>query len=253
MSSLAPAVHGVELLDDPDADPRVVEESLRHITRSNRWFGGRWAVRFGLARVLARVPRGSLVTLLDIGTGAGDLPLDAVRWGAARGLRLAPLGLERHRTAAAIARSAGLQTAIGCAGALPVRSKSVDVVIVSQLAHHLSRMAVVGLAAELDRIARVGVVVADLRRSALALAAFWCGSRLLRFDGATRADGITSIRRGYAARSWRHCSPGPASRPGSTALRGFGWWPPGFPARAHEDRRFHQNVRAGRTSVRRGQ
>jgi hypothetical protein len=73
----------------------------------------------------------------------------------------------------------------------------VDVVIVSQLAHHLSEMAVVGLAAELNRIARVGVVVADLRRSALALAAFWCGSRLLRFDGATRADGITSIRRGY--------------------------------------------------------
>lgn len=197
MTGLTSPPQGIELLDDPEADALEVEESLRNIARSNRWFGGRWAVRLGLARVLAQVPGGSRLTLLDVGTGAGDLPLDAVRWGAARGLRIAPLGLERHRAAARIAQHAGLDTMLGCAGALPVRSKSVDVVIVSQLVHHLSGQAVVDLAAELDRIARVGVVVADLRRSALALAAFWCGSRLLRFDRATRADGITSIRRGY--------------------------------------------------------
>ena len=65
---------GVELLDDPAADPATVAESLRNIARSNRWFGGAAAVRHGLARVLADVPAGATLTLADVGTGLGDLP-----------------------------------------------------------------------------------------------------------------------------------------------------------------------------------
>jgi len=70
-------------------------------------------------------------------------------------------------------------------------------VMMSQLIHHLSRDAAVEVIRAADRIARVGVVVADLRRSALAVAGFRLASGLLRFDPATRADGVTSVRRGY--------------------------------------------------------
>jgi hypothetical protein len=45
----------------------------------------------------------------------------------------------------------------------------------------------------------VGVVVADLRRGLLAPLAFRVGSTALGFDPVTKADGITSIRRGYTA------------------------------------------------------
>ncbi len=48
-----------------------------------------------------------------------------------------------------------------------------------------------------DRVARVGVVIADLRRGRLAPLAFRIGARALGFDRHTLADGITSIRRGY--------------------------------------------------------
>ncbi len=193
--SLAPL--GDELLDHPDADPGVVRESLHHIARSNRWFGGWWAVRHGLGRVLAEVPRGRAVSLLDIGTGLADLPRAAVPWAARRGLTLTPLGLERHRTAAALARGHGVATLLGCAGALPIRDRSVDVVIASQLVHHLAPEAIVAFCRDADRIARIGVVIADLRRSRWAMAGFWVGSRLLGFDRATREDGLTSVRRGF--------------------------------------------------------
>jgi SAM-dependent methyltransferase len=190
---------GDEVLDHPDADPRVVRESLHHIARSNRWFGGWWAVRRGLERLLGSTAAGSTpLTLLDVGTGLGDLPSAAVTWAAARGIVLRPLGLERHRTAAALARQHGVATLLGCAGALPVRSRSVDVVLASQLVHHLAGDAIVAFLREADRIAKLGVVIADLRRSPLALAGFWVGSRLLGFDRATRDDGITSVRRGFS-------------------------------------------------------
>jgi predicted nicotinamide N-methyase len=189
---------GAELLDDPGADPAAVAESLRNIARANRWFGGASAVRFGLRRLLGKVPPGTTLSLLDLGTGAGDLPAAAVRWGAARGIRLLPIGVERNRIAAGLARRSGIPTAVACAGAPPIGDKSVDVVLVSQVAHHLTGASIVHLLRTCDRLARRAVIVADLRRDRIAAPAFWFGARLFGFDGVTRVDGITSIRRGFS-------------------------------------------------------
>jgi ubiquinone/menaquinone biosynthesis C-methylase UbiE len=197
VTGLASAPVGVELLDDPLADPVAVRGSLRHIARSNRWLGGRAALRFGLSRVLRAADRGATITLLDVGTGAGDLPLDAERWGKRRGIRIIPLGLDRSITAAALARDNGVMSVAGCAGTLPVRTGSVDIVLVSQVIHHLRRDAAIRLIRECDRIARRAIIVTDLARARLAVAGFWVVSRVLQFDAATRADGITSVRRGY--------------------------------------------------------
>ena len=203
MAELTITSIGAELLDDPSANPAAVAESLRNIGRANRWFGGGAAVRFGLARTLAGVPRGTTLSLLDLGTGLGDLPRVAVRWGAARGIRVVPLGLDLNRVAATLASSSGVPTALACAGAPPLRDKSVDVVLVSQVAHHLTGASVVHLFQTCDRLARRAVIVADLRRSPIAPPAFWCGARLLAFDPGTVADGLTSIRRGFSPRELR--------------------------------------------------
>jgi len=188
---------GVELLDDPAADPATVMQSLRNIARANRWFGGSAAVRHGLDRVLRGASPGRPLTLLDLGTGAGDLPRQAVRWARRRGYTLRPVGLELNRTAAVMAWRAGVPCVVACAGAPPMREKSVDIVLVSQVAHHLTRDSAVRLFRTCDALARVAVVIADLRRGRMAPIAFWVGARALRFDRSTVADGITSIRRGY--------------------------------------------------------
>jgi SAM-dependent methyltransferase len=189
---------GVELLDDPDADPATVAESLRNIARANRWFGGAAAVRYGLSRSLRSFSPGETITLLDLGTGAGDLPRMAERWGRKHGVRIQPVGLELSRAAAALSQSSGLPTIVGCAGSPPIREKSVDVVLVSQVAHHLSPDSVVHLLRTCNRLARRAVIVADLRRHALAASGFRVGARLLGFDPVTVTDGVTSIRRGFS-------------------------------------------------------
>lgn len=188
---------GTELLDDPGADPRAVTLSLRNVARANRWFGGAAAVRHGLRQVLRGLPAGRPLTLLDLGTGAGDLPLGAVRWASRRGHVLRPLGLELSRPAAALAGGAGVPCAVASAGEPPLREKSVDIVLLSQVAHHFTDDSAIRLFRTCDGLARVGVVVADLRRGRLAPLAFRVGALALGFDRVTRADGLTSIRRGY--------------------------------------------------------
>ena len=203
MAELSITSIGAELLDDPAANPDAVAQSLRNIARANRWFGGAAAVRFGLRRTLADVPPGTTLSLLDLGTGLGDLPIAVARWGAGRGIRVRPIGIELNRMAAALASGAGVPTALACAGAPPVRDKSVDVVLVSQVAHHLTAASVIHLLRTCDRLARRAVIVADLRRSRLGPAAFWCGAHLLGFDPVTVADGMTSIRRGFNRSEFR--------------------------------------------------
>lgn len=196
---------GTELLDDPAAaDPVAVAESLRNIARSNRWFGGARAVRHGLGRLLKGLPRSHPFNLLDLGTGAGDLPGDAVRWAARRGYRITPVGIERSPVAAGLARRAGCPCAVADAGLPPMREKSVDLVLLSQVLHHLEPASAVRLIRTCDRLARLGVVVADLRRARSAVVLFRAGASALGFDRWTVADGITSIHRGYTAAELGH-------------------------------------------------
>jgi hypothetical protein len=188
---------GTEALDDPTTDPVLVARMLRDITRSNRWLGGAAAMRFGLAQLLQPSDRGETLTLFDVGTGAADLPLDARRWARRRGVSLVPLALERIPAAARVAREAGVPVILGCASALPLGPNSVDLVLLSQVAHHLDADCATQLFAAASRIARRGVVVADLRPMLLARTGFRLAGVLLRFHPLTVDDGVTSLRRGF--------------------------------------------------------
>ncbi|MGH7560854.1 MAG: methyltransferase domain-containing protein [Gemmatimonadales bacterium] len=194
---------GRELLDDPEAPPSRVGASLRNIATANTLFGGAAAVRWGLRRALAGVPAGATLTMLDVGTGMGDLPTRARAWASRLGVRLVPVGLDRHRAAARLAHGHGLTALVGDGAALPIRSRGVDVVLLSQVAHHFGPCAVVHLLRECDRVARRAVIVADLRRSRAAAFGWTLAARVLRFDDDTLRDGLTSLARGYTLGSFR--------------------------------------------------
>ena len=96
---------GAEVLDDPRADPAAVRRTLRDIVRLNRLFGGTGAVMWGLRSILERSGMGDggcgmRWSLLDVGTGAGDIPVAAARLARRYGIELVPIGLERIPAAA---------------------------------------------------------------------------------------------------------------------------------------------------------
>jgi SAM-dependent methyltransferase len=188
---------GVELLDSPESCDEAVRQSLANIARANRWFGGTWAVRWALRRALPGIAPETELLLLDVGAGAGDLALDAERVARASGHALRALCLDRHHTAALMAAVNRLPALEGDAGQLPFRSHSVDIVVLSQLLHHFNADSAAQVLREAARVARRYVLVADLRRSAVAALAFRFGARMLGFDRITAADGLTSIQRGF--------------------------------------------------------
>lgn len=193
-----------ELFDDPAADAATVVASLRDIARANRYFGGAAAAVDRLDEFFRAAPRGAELTLLDVGTGEGDIPRTARRRAGSRGIRLRVIGVERHRAAARLAGRAGALTpVVADAHALPFRAGSVDCVLCSQLLHHFRGPAVAALIAELGRVARVGCVIADLVPSPLAALSFWLVGYPLRFHPVTRHDGFVSVLRGFTPKALR--------------------------------------------------
>lgn len=143
------------------------------------------------------------LTLLDVGTGLGDIPAEVSRRSAARGVRMTTIGLDEAVDLLGEARRGMTYAVCGSARALPFRDGSVDVVLCSQLLHHFAGDEIPAVIAELDRVARARVIIADLRRSWLAAAGFWLASFPLRFHRVTRHDGVLSVFRGFTASELR--------------------------------------------------
>src|SRR3990170_7030449 len=80
-----------ELLDAPDVDPEVVKRSLRDVACSNTLFGGRSAAIEELRDVLGDLP--PRASLLDVGTGLGDIPQRAREIADENGIELHTFGL----------------------------------------------------------------------------------------------------------------------------------------------------------------
>lgn len=198
-ASLAPSPLGTEALDEAaKCAPDVARATLMDLTVSNTLLGGSRAAAFGLDRVLDATAFPHPLTLLDLGAGSGDVATYLVRHAARRDVTLVPIALDLHREAVRRCRRARHAAAIADLAQLPLEPRSVDIVLASQILHHFSRDAAAEIVRAMDRMARVGVIVADVRRHPLAMAGFWTAAHLLGFHPVTRHDGVLSVRRGFS-------------------------------------------------------
>jgi SAM-dependent methyltransferase len=183
----------LELLDRGLVTGTELETNLADLVRLNRLPGGRGAS----LRAVERLVDGAVgVTVLDVGTGAGDLPLAF----AARGWRVIALDADPAVVSVARARTAeveGIRVVEGSASALPLDDASVDVAHASLLAHHLDPAAAIHAFREMMRVARRGIVINDLRRGLVPLLATGVAVATLGRCRTTRHDGLVSVRRAY--------------------------------------------------------
>jgi len=185
-----------EWLDAGGLSRTELETNLADLARLNRLPGGRRASVDAIERLAGgRRP----LSVLDAGTGQGDMPLAF----AGRGWEV--VGLDADPDVAAVARATvdgapRVRIIEGDARALPFADASFDVAHCSLLVHHLDPAAAVTVLRELARVTRIGVVVNDLRRGLLPLLATATAVTALGRCRTTRHDGVVSVLRAYRSR-----------------------------------------------------
>jgi ubiquinone/menaquinone biosynthesis C-methylase UbiE len=189
-------------MDAPGLPEAEVAEAYRVLRRVNVQLGNRDAARGELRRMLTEDGpwgEGQAPSLLDVGSGSGDLPC-ALRDGvASRGGRLQVVALDRELTAAHLARRDQLDVVRGDALRLPFADASVDLVMAVKFAHHFSGDPLTRLVAEMARVSRRRVLVLDIRRHWFAYYGFIAWSRVFTRNRLVRHDGPLSVLRGFTA------------------------------------------------------
>lgn len=179
-----------EILDSGAAGPDEVRQSLRDLQRINAFLGGRRLLLKILDEQLRRTGLKEF-SLLDLGTGSGDLLAAVARWSRKRGYKARLAGLDRRISHLGFGRdSASPGWAAVCADALalPFPPHSFDFVSASLFLHHFDDRAAPDALRSFAQAARRALLVNDLERHALPyhfirLAPFFAGSRVTRFDG----------------------------------------------------------------------
>jgi 2-polyprenyl-3-methyl-5-hydroxy-6-metoxy-1,4-benzoquinol methylase len=190
-----PRRRGIEILDDPLVDPEVMRRSMLDVERANALFGGKRAALEELRLVLSSMS--GAVSLLDVGTGRGDIPRAAFEMARRMGIALSTIGFDISAALLDLAAGSTTKVVRGDALHLPFRDNSVDIVLASQVLHHFAGESADAFLRELDRVARRAVVLSDLRRSRIAAAGIWLGSFPLGFHPVSRHDGVVSVMRGF--------------------------------------------------------
>ena len=179
-----------ELLDTDAGSPQEVQASLADLRLVNRWFGGA-STMHSLLQNVARKSGLKTMRMLDVAGATADVPAVAVHRMRGQGIDLNVTVLDR----AASHLNGKFPAVLGDALALPFCQTSFDVVTCSLFVHHLEPGEIERFVNEALRVARIAVLINDLRRHPAHLALVYTALPL--FSRITRHDAPVSIRRAY--------------------------------------------------------
>lgn len=170
-----------------------VEASLADLRMINRWFGGTRVARELMQRIV-RASGSRSIQWLDVAAASGDIAGSLTRTFASKGIALRPVLLDRAREH----MPAGFAVVQGDALSLPFADQSFDVVGTSLLIHDLEPAEAGKFLREALRVARVAVLINEIRRSWTHLGLIYAGMPL--FSRITRHDAVASVKKAYTPR-----------------------------------------------------
>ncbi len=188
-----------ELMDDPACDELALRRTYARFGLVNRLVAG-W--RRTYAELLRpRLSTDRTTTLLDVGSGGGDLARTLAGWARADGLRLAVTGVDPDPRALAFVRDQppveGVTYRATDTTALVAAGERFDLVTSNHLLHHLEPDGLTRVLQECTRLAGELVVHSDLRRSRAAYLGWSVAARPAARDTFLHTDGLRSIRRSF--------------------------------------------------------
>lgn len=196
-----------EEMDAPDLDPAIYARCLADLASVNRATSAHRATLAWLRRETVHLPPGSVLSVLDIAYGQGDLLRAIARFAADAGFEAELTGIDLNPRSAAVAGSvpsprARITYLTGDIFQFAPEGQF-DFIVTSQFTHHLTNETVVRLLTWMEAHARQGWHIADLHRHWFPYYGFRWLAHLAGWHEIVRRDGTVSIARGFTGAEWR--------------------------------------------------
>ncbi len=214
-----------EWMDDPTLDGDRHRQALQGLARLN-WASGSVRQVWKVVRQYMSEQGKNELTLLDVATGSGDIPIGLYRRARRAGLHLKIVAVDISETALEVARHRAARVGVEidfrrCDIFGDNLAEQFDVVLCSLFLHHLEEEPSVELLRILKQRARHLVVVNDLLRSRVSMALVWLGSRLLSRSKVVHFDATASVRAAFTLSEMQ----GLARSAGLESARVWSYWP----------------------------
>lgn len=191
-----------EIMDDLEMEGEELASTLRQIAMVNSYLGGTNVVLAALKKMLREQKLDRPIKIIDLGCGGGEILRKIADWGRKKGIAFELIGIDANAFIVDYAAKHSeaypeIQFKQLNVFAEDFANLEYDIVLCSLFLHHFTNEEIVDLLQKMRNSARLGLVINDLQRSALAYRLFNFITRLLGASKMVRLDGLLSIRRAF--------------------------------------------------------
>ena len=191
-----------EIMDDFALEGEILQDALDKIAKINQFLGGNKLTIQGVESLINTVSQSNEISILDIGCGNGDMLRSLAEYGLKNNLNFKLVGIDANAFTVKYARELSKHypnISYQCIDIFdkPFLELKYDIVLCTLTLHHFKEEEIERLLLVFEKQSRIGIVINDLHRNALAYRLFQSLCYVFRLNSMSKEDGLTSILRGF--------------------------------------------------------
>jgi 2-polyprenyl-3-methyl-5-hydroxy-6-metoxy-1,4-benzoquinol methylase len=191
-----------EIMDDFAMEGEILRDALDKIAKINQLLGGNQLTLRGVQDLIATIPKQAEISIIDVGCGNGDMLRTIADYGLENQLNFKLTGIDANAFTINHARELSNHypnISYQCEDVFgkDFAELKYDIVLCTLTLHHFKDDEIIALMTVFHDNSRIGIVINDLHRSALAYRLFQALCFVFRLNAMSRDDGLVSILRGF--------------------------------------------------------
>jgi len=189
-------------MDNFAMEGEILRDALDKIAKINQLLGGNLLTLRGVQNLIATIPKSNEITIVDVGCGNGDMLRTLAEYGIKNQLNFQLTGIDANAFTINHAKELSsnypnINYRCEDVFSQDFADLKYEIVLCTLTLHHFKDDEILKLMNIFNANSRVGIVINDLHRSALAYRLFQALCSVFKLNAMSREDGLVSILRGF--------------------------------------------------------